>query len=146
MQLDYYKILGISHSADLEEIKQAAQTKSDDIKTALSFAFLTHAGAQVRLNEIEEAYENLSKPETRATYDSQWQPVKPSTPVAPSLPKRENVVVEPKLVSPPDRDKFQVSPHRSSNRPPPDYYKILGSPAKLMEVLTFNELPRFKVS
>ncbi len=159
---DYYKILGISHAADLQKIKQAAQTKANEIKTA--FTVLSHAETrlaynanlsyaetrtaydaklkhnhydtlavsreanlaqievanQARMNEIKEAFENLSKPETRAAYDSQWQPVKPSTPVAPSPPKRENVVVEQKPVSPPDRS--QVSPHRL----PPDYYKILG--------------------
>jgi type IV pilus assembly protein PilA len=164
---DYYKILGVSHAADLQKIKQAAQTKANEIKMA--FTVLSHAETrlahnanlsyaetrtaydaklnpgphnhydtlavsreanlaqievanQARMNEIKEAYENLSKPETRATYDSQWQPVKPSTPVAPSPPKRENVVVEQKPVSSPDRDKSQVSPHRL----PPDYYKILG--------------------
>ncbi len=164
---DYYKILGISHAADLQDINSAAQIKANEIKTA--FTVLSHAETrlaynanlsyaetrtaydvklnpgppnhydtlavsreanlaqievanQARMNEIKEAFENLSKPETRATYDSQWQPVKPSTPVASSPPKRENVVAEQKSVSPPDRDKSQISPHR----PLPDYYKILG--------------------
>ena len=98
MPPDYYKILGISHSANLEEIKQAAKMKGTEITTA--FTVLSHAetrttydakpdlgphnhyatlsvkkltptaeikvAAQARMQEIKEAYENISKPETRA--------------------------------------------------------------------------------
>jgi len=49
MPPDYYKILGISHSANLEEIKQAAKMKGTKIKTAFAV---------------------LSQVETRATYDA----------------------------------------------------------------------------
>ncbi|GEM_PF-1131361 len=146
MPRDYYKILGVSHLANLEEIKQAAQTKANEIKTA--FAVLSHvetrtaydaqlnpgphnhyatlavsreanlaqiqAAAQARMKAIKEAYENLSKPETRAAYDSHWQSLKPPIPVASSKPKREDVIVKPNLVLPPHRDKSQVSAYRTS--------------------------------
>jgi uncharacterized RDD family membrane protein YckC len=115
MPRNYYKILGISHSADLEEIKQATQTKANEIKTVLSFAFLPHAEAQARLNEIEEAFETLSKPETRAAYDSQWQPAKSPLPHSPPIPlqaKMDDVVIKQKSVPLPDRDESQVSPYR----------------------------------
>jgi len=147
MPPDYYKILGINHSADLQNIKQAAQTQANKIKTA--FAVLSHAdqrtaydvkpnlgphnhyatllvkkltptakikvAAQARMKEIKEAYENLSKPETRAAYDSQWQAAKapiPHSPPIPLPPKMEKVVVEQKPVPPLDKDKSQVSPYR----------------------------------
>ncbi len=120
MPPDYYKILGINHVADLQEIKQATLTRANEIKTA--FAVLSQAdtrtaydakldqgphnhyatlavsreanlaqikaAAQARITEIKEAYENLSKPETRATYDSQWQPAKPTSSVTPPKPPR----------------------------------------------------------
>jgi DnaJ-class molecular chaperone len=139
MSPDYYKTLGISHTADLQAMKQAAQIKTNEIKTA--FAILSQAdtrtaydaklnqgphnhyatllvnkitptakikaAAQARMSEIKEAFENLSKPETRAAYDSQWQSIKPTTPVAPSKPKREDVVVEPKPAPPLGWEKSQ---------------------------------------
>ncbi len=159
MQLDYYKLLGISLSADLEEIKQAAQTKANKIKTAFAVlsqaetrtdydANLSHvetrtaynaqlnpglhnhyatlavsreanlakiqAAAQARITEIEEAYKNLSKPETRAVYDSHLQSLKPPTAVASSKPQIENVVLKQKSVPLPDQDMSQVPPYRSS--------------------------------
>jgi len=123
MPRDYYKILEISHSADLEEIKQAAQTKSNEIKTTLGFTLLSHEEAQAIIDETKEACETLSKPETRAAYDPQWQPVKPPTPVAPSKPNRDDVVIKQKSVPPPDRDESQVSPYPS---PPVSHHLING--------------------
>jgi uncharacterized RDD family membrane protein YckC/Tfp pilus assembly protein PilE len=68
------------------------------------------------MNEIKEAYGTLSKPETRATYDSQWQAAKtpiPHSPLIPLPPKMENVVVEQKPAPPHDGNKSQVSPYLS---------------------------------
>ncbi len=150
MQPDYYQILGISHIADLQEIKQATHTKINDIKTAFAVLSQTKtrtvydaktnlgpynhyatllikkltptadikAAAQARLNHLKEAYETLSKPETRAAYDFQWPATKsprPQPPLIPLPPKRENIIVEQKPRPPSDRNK---SPAPPSSSPP----------------------------
>ncbi len=117
MQPDYYDILEISHLADLEEIKQAVQTKVNEMKSVFGFTVLSYADAQARLNEIEEAFETLSQPETRAAYDSQWQPAKSPRPRSPPIPrhaKMDDVVIKQKSASSLDRNESQVSPYRPS--------------------------------
>jgi molecular chaperone DnaJ len=62
---DYYEVLGLDRSASEEEIKRAFR----------KLAFKYHPdrnredGAEERFKEINEAYEVLSDPEKRATYD-----------------------------------------------------------------------------
>ncbi len=63
---DYYKTLGVSRSADQKEIRQAfrrlARQHHPDVNPG-------DAGAEERFKRISEAYETLSKPESRRKYD-----------------------------------------------------------------------------
>ena len=65
-QKDYYKILGVAPTASLQEIKtayrQLAQKHHPDVAT--------DSDSVILFAEINEAYEVLSKPESRKTYDS----------------------------------------------------------------------------
>ncbi len=70
---DYYKILGVGKNADKKEIKSAyrklARKYHPDVNP-------DDPQAEDRLKEINEAYEALSDPEKRATYDqlgTNWQ-------------------------------------------------------------------------
>ncbi|HEY7019214.1 MAG TPA: molecular chaperone DnaJ [Gaiellaceae bacterium] len=62
---DYYELLGVARTADETEIKKAfrglARTLHPDVSDA--------PDAQERFREVVEAYEVLSKPETRQLYD-----------------------------------------------------------------------------
>src|SRR5204863_6933815 len=64
-QRDYYEVLGVSRSADAGEIKGAFRRLARELHPDVS----TAPDAQDRFKEVVEAYEVLSKSETRALYD-----------------------------------------------------------------------------
>jgi molecular chaperone DnaJ len=64
-QRDYYEVLGISRAADDAEIKRAFRKLARELHPDVSEA----PDAQERFREVVEAYEVLSKRETRDLYD-----------------------------------------------------------------------------
>ena len=62
---DYYEILGLSRNADEKAIKSAFRRLARELHPDVSDA----PDAQERFREAAEAYEVLSKPETRELYD-----------------------------------------------------------------------------
>ena len=62
---DYYEVLGVSRSADEKAIKSAFRRLARDLHPDVS----DHPDAEERFREAAEAYEVLSKPETRELYD-----------------------------------------------------------------------------
>ncbi|MBD3884316.1 molecular chaperone DnaJ [Phormidium tenue FACHB-886] len=62
---DYYEILGVSRSADKEELKNAYRRLARKYHPDVN----KDPGAEERFKEINRAYEVLSEPETRARYD-----------------------------------------------------------------------------
>jgi molecular chaperone DnaJ len=65
MARDYYEILGVSRDADKEDIKQAYRRLARKYHPDVN----KESGAEERFKEINQAYEVLSEPETRARYD-----------------------------------------------------------------------------
>ncbi len=65
MARDYYEILGISRSADKDEIKRAYRRLARKYHPDVN----KEDGAEERFKEINQAYEVLSEPEIRARYD-----------------------------------------------------------------------------
>ncbi|OWY67004.1 molecular chaperone DnaJ [cyanobacterium TDX16] len=65
MARDYYEILGVSRSADKEEIKHAYRRLARKYHPDVN----KETGAEERFKEINRAYEVLSEPEMRARYD-----------------------------------------------------------------------------
>src|ERR671931_2475861 len=64
-QRDYYEILGVGRSAGETEIKKAFRRLARTLHPDVS----GEPDAQERFREVVEAYEVLSKPETRELYD-----------------------------------------------------------------------------
>ena len=62
---DYYEILGLSPGASDKQIKSAFRRLARELHPDVS----DHPEAQERFREAAEAYEVLSKPETRDLYD-----------------------------------------------------------------------------
>jgi len=62
---DYYELLGVTRNADDAEIKQAFRRLARELHPDVSDA----PDAEARFKEVVEAYEVLSKSETRALYD-----------------------------------------------------------------------------
>jgi len=62
---DYYELLGVARNADDTEIKQAFRRLARELHPDVSDA----PNAEARFKEVVEAYEVLSKSETRALYD-----------------------------------------------------------------------------
>jgi molecular chaperone DnaJ len=65
MARDYYEILGVSRSADKEELKRAYRRLARKYHPDVN----KEPGAEERFKEINRAYEVLSDPEIKARYD-----------------------------------------------------------------------------
>lgn len=66
MKRDYYEVLGVDRSASDAEIKKAFRALARDIHPDVNS---NDPDAEAKFKEAAEAYECLSNPESRATYD-----------------------------------------------------------------------------
>ncbi len=66
MKRDYYEVLGVSRSASGAEIKKAFRRRARELHPDVN---KDDPDAEAKFKELAEAYECLSNPETRATYD-----------------------------------------------------------------------------
>jgi molecular chaperone DnaJ len=68
----YYEILGVSPGASESEIKAAYRRLAREFHPDSG-----HPGDVARFREVQEAYETLSDPEKRGSYDRAWNPFVP---------------------------------------------------------------------
>ena len=66
MNMDYYEVLGVPRTADEKEIKKAFRALARELHPDVN---KSDPAAESKFKEAAEAYEVLSNPETRATYD-----------------------------------------------------------------------------
>lgn len=66
MKRDYYEVLGINRNADEKIIKKAFRTQARELHPDVN---KSDPDAETKFKEAAEAYEVLSNPESRATYD-----------------------------------------------------------------------------
>jgi molecular chaperone DnaJ len=67
MKRDYYIVLGVNRSADLNRIKKAYRTVAKQCHPDATHS----AGSAARFREVKEAYETLSDEDSRRRYDQQ---------------------------------------------------------------------------
>ena len=65
---DYYQVLGLSHDADQQEIRQAFRRKARKYHPDLN----KKAGASAKFMQVNEAYQTLSDPKKRIAYNLDW--------------------------------------------------------------------------
>lgn len=63
--MDYYRVLGVTHAANAEELKKAFRKLARKYHPDLS----REPDAESRMKEVNEAFATLSDPERRAAYD-----------------------------------------------------------------------------